>query len=217
MRVVPARDRLILASASPRRRELLRIVGVPFRVIPAGVEETPGPSEAPKRFVRRAARDKGEEIARRHPGDFVLSADTIVVVDGAILGKPGDRREAFRMLSRLAGRAHAVHTAVCLLRASDGYREEACETTSVVFRPLTAAEIAAYLRTGEADDKAGAYAAQGQGTLLIERIAGSFSNVVGLPMTSVLPMLLRAGLVRVSRSGRTWYAGAARRARAGGR
>jgi septum formation protein len=203
--------RLILASASPRRRELLGAIGVRFKVVPSLIEEVPRPGEPPLRFVRRAARDKGEEVASRHPSAFVLSADTIVVVDGKILGKPADRNEGRRMLSRLAGREHLVHTAACLIMARGGYRDDLCVTTRVRFRPLTKEEIAAYLRAGESDDKAGAYAAQGAGTLLIDRISGSFTNVVGLPMTQTLAMLMRAGLLAVSRKGAGWYEFAAAR------
>jgi len=198
--------RLILASESPRRRELLAAVGVPFRVIPSGVDETPRTGERPSRFVRRAALDKAEAVAARHPATFVLSADTIVVADGRFLGKPRDRAEARRMLSRLAGREHKVYTAVCLLSGGSGYRDIGTEVSRVRFRPLASAEVAAYARTGECDDKAGAYAAQGAGMLLIDRVAGSFSNVVGLPMTRVVAMLARAGLIRVTRSGPAWYA-----------
>jgi len=197
--------RLILASESPRRRELLAAVGVPFRVIPSGVDETPRGGEPPSRFVRRAALDKAESVASLHPSSFVLSADTIVVTDGRILGKPSDRAEARRMLSRLAGREHKVYTAVCLLADRQGYRDLGTEVTRVRFRPLTAAEIAGYARTGECDDKAGAYAAQGAGMLLIDRVVGSFTNVVGLPMTRVVAMLARARLIRVSPAGPSWY------------
>jgi len=196
---------LILASASPRRRELLGHVGIPFRVVPPRVDEVPLPGETPLRFVRRAARDKGAEVAARHPEAYVLSADTIVVADGAILGKPRDRRDGRRMLGLLSGREHVVHTAVCLLRADAPFREEACETTRVRFRTLTPREIEAYLRTGETDDKAGAYAAQGAGTLLVDRIAGSFTNVVGFPMTRVVRMLLAAGLIETAPRGPSWY------------
>lgn len=196
---------LILASASPRRRELLAALGVPFRVVPAGVDEVPAPGERPRRFALRAAREKGEEVAARRPGDWVISADTIVVVDGRILGKPADRREARAMLGSLSGRWHLVHTAVCLLCKASGYRDEACETTRVRFRPLSPAEIEGYLRTGEPGDKAGAYAAQGAGNLLIERLDGSYTNVVGLPMTRLLGMLLSAGVVAPVRRGPGWY------------
>jgi septum formation protein len=203
---------MILASESPRRRELLAAVGVPFRVVPSGVDEIPRPGESPSRFVRRAALDKGEAVAQLYPSCFVLSADTIVVAAGRILGKPRDRAEARRMLSRLAGREHRVYTGVCLLCRDRGFRDLGTEMTRVRFRPLTAAEVAAYARTGECDDKAGAYAAQGAGMLLIDRVAGSFSNVVGLPMTRVVAMLARARLIRVARRGPAWYdfAGGAR-------
>jgi len=203
--------RLILASASPRRRELLRVVGVPFRVVPSRIEEVPRQGESPLRFARRAACEKGEEVAARNPSVFILSADTIVVAKGEILGKPANREEGRRMLSLLAGREHLVHTAACLLRADGGYRDGLCVTTRVRFRSLTRVEIAAYLRTGESDDKAGAYAAQGAGNLLIDRISGSFTNVVGLPMTQTLAMLLRAGLLAVSRKGTCWYKFAGKR------
>lgn len=184
----------------------MKALGVPFRVIPARIEEVPRPGEAPARFAARAALEKGEEVAAGRPSSWVLSADTIVVLDGEILGKPGGRAEAVRMLSRLAGREHVVHTAVCLIRSDRGYVRRARETTRVRFRDLSRREIAGYLRTGEPFDKAGAYAAQGAGSLLIARIAGSFTNVVGLPMTLVLGMLLRAGVVGVGDSGRGWYA-----------
>ena len=197
--------RMILASESPRRRELLAAVGVPFRVVPSGVDEIPLSGESPSRFVRRAALDKGGAVAKLYPSSFVLSADTIVVADGRILGKPRDRAEARRMLSRLAGREHRVYTAICLLCRDRGFRDIGTEVTRVRFRPLTAAEVAAYARTGECDDKAGAYAAQGAGMLLIDRVAGSFSNVVGLPMTRVVAMLARAGLIRARSSGPTMY------------
>jgi len=192
---------LILASESPRRRELLAALGVPFRVVPSGVDEIPFPGEPPARFARRAALDKGMEIAGRHPSSWILSADTIVVLDGRILGKPRDRSEAREMLSLLAGREHKVYTAVCLLRAAGGYRDAATEVTRVRFRPLTSREVAAYARTGECDDKAGAYAAQGAGMLLIDRVAGSFTNVVGLPMTRVVGMMRKARLIAVSPAG----------------
>jgi septum formation protein len=190
---------------------LLRAVGVPFRVVPSRIEEIPRKGESPMRFVRRAAREKGEEVAARNLSAFILSADTIVVAKGRILGKPADRREGRRMLSLLAGREHLVHTAACLLRADGGYRDGLCVTTRVRFRSLSGEEISAYLRTGESDDKAGAYAAQGAGNLLIDRISGSFTNVIGLPMTQTLAMLARAGLLVVSRRGTRWYTFAGKR------
>lgn len=199
------RPRLILASVSPRRQELMEVLGVPFSVVPSRVEEEPRPGERPREFVRRAAREKGEEVSGRHREAFVLSADTVVLVGGRLLGKPKNRADAARMLGLLQGREHRVLTAVCLLRTSDRYADEAVDTTRVTFRPLTPEEIRAYLRAGESDDKAGAYAAQGRGNLLIDRITGSYTNVVGLPMTRVFGMLEKAGLVAVSRSGPGWY------------
>ena len=198
-------SRLILASESPRRKELLSALGVPFRVMPSGVDEVPFPGEAPARFAMRAAMDKGTEVARKHPFSWVLSADTIVVVGGMILGKPRDRADARRMLSLLEGREHRVYTSVCLLCVKRVYQDMGTEMTRVVFRSLARSEIAAYARTGECDDKAGAYAAQGAGMLLIDRIAGSFSNVVGLPMILVVSMLKKAGLIAASRSGQRFY------------
>src|SRR5512140_683863 len=198
--------RMILASESPRRRELLAAPGVPFRVVPSGVDEIPRPGESPSRFGRRAALDKRDAVTLLHPSSLALAAGTIVGAGGRILGKPRDRAAARRMLSRLSGREHRVHTAICLLCRERRFRDLGTEVTRVRFRPLTAAEIAAYARTGECDDKAGAYAAQGAGMLLIDRVAGSFSNVVGLPMTRVVAMLARARLIRVTRSGPAWYA-----------
>ena len=196
---------LILASESPRRRELLSAFGVPFLVMPSGVDEVPFPGEAPVRFALRAAMDKGTEIAQKYPFSWVLSADTIVVIDGKILGKPKDRADARRMLSMLEGREHRVYTSVCLLCARREYKDAGTEMTRVVFRTLAQSEIDAYARTGECDDKAGAYAAQGAGMLLIDRVIGSFSNVVGLPMTRVASMLKKAGLITASASGSRFY------------
>jgi septum formation protein len=198
---VPNAFRIVLASASPRRRELLTLAGVPFVVVPSRVDEVPLPGEAPRRFARRAARDKGEEVARRRPEDWVLSADTIVAVGGTILGKPADRREAAEMLALLQGREHRVLTAVSLLCASRGYRDEVVESTRVRFRPLSAGEIRGYVATGEWDDKAGAYAVQGKGALLVEGVHGSFTNVVGLPVTRVIDLLVRAGVAHVADPG----------------
>ena len=189
----------------------MRVLGVAYRVVPSSVEEVPAPGEPPWRFVRRAAREKGEDVAGRFPGSFVLSADTIVVASGKILGKPKDPEDGARMLKELAGREHRVQTAVCLLRLANGYRDEALVTTRVWFRKLSRREIAAYLRTGETGDKAGAYAAQGAGNLLIDRIVGSYTNVVGLPMTRVTEMLLRAKLIDVSPEGPGLYGFAGRK------
>jgi septum formation protein len=185
---------------------LLRAAGIRFRVIPSRAAESESfPGEDPRRYVRRAARDKGHEVSIRFPGSWILSADTIVTFDDKILGKPSNRRQGFRMLSLLAGREHRVHTAVCLLHADRGYRAEALGTTRVRFRALSPGEIEGYLRTGESDDKAGAYAAQGAGASLIDRISGSFSNVVGLPMARTVAMLQAARLLEIDPEGPAWY------------
>jgi septum formation protein len=175
---------LVLASASPRRRELLEAAGWEIEVRPAAMDETRLPGERPAAYVLRLARAKSAAVAaglgaRR----VVLGADTVVVSGGEVLGKPGDDREARAMLRRLSGRSHRVLTGVCLRR---GTREQAwVEATRVWFSALSAAAIAAYVATGEPRDKAGAYAIQGGAARFIPRISGSYSNVVGLPLASV--------------------------------
>ena len=183
----PAPRPLVLASGSPRRRQLLEMLGIPVLVQPSAVQEIPLPREAPAAYARRLARDK----ARAVPGEYVLGADTIVVVDGTILEKPADDREALDMLRRLAGRRHEVITAVCLV--ADGIEHEALDTTAVYFRPADDVFLAAYVATGEPRDKAGAYGIQGFGAALVERIEGDFFGVMGLPVRLVLDLLARAG------------------------
>lgn len=179
-------------------------------MVPSRFEEVVVRGEPPKRFARRTAREKGADAAERFPKSYILSADTIVVVGARVLGKPRSPAESARMLTMLAGREHLVHTAVCLTCAARAYREEVLETTHVHFRRLTAREIDAYVRLGEGKDKAGAYAAQGAGNLLIDRIVGSYTNVVGLPMTRVIAMLSHARFITVSRNGPGWYEAARR-------
>lgn len=179
--------RLILASQSPRRAELLAAAGFVFDVEPAHVDETPRGGEAPAAYAQRVARDKAAAVAARHPARIVLAADTIVVLDGAIFGKPADRAGAARMLGALAGREHEVLTAVAVAR--EGSLAEHLESTRVTFTAMTAAEIDWYVASGEADDKAGAYAIQGLAARFIPRIEGSYSNVVGLPVAAVHRML----------------------------
>jgi septum formation protein len=179
---------LILASASPRRRELLRRAGIPFRVRRVEVDESTRPGESPRRHVLRLAREKA--AAARRPGEEVLAADTVVVIDNRILGKPRDARDAARMLRMLSGRVHRVLTGVCLLTPAAS-RSEVVETR-VWFRRLTRAEIAAYVASGEPFDKAGAYAIQGLASKFVKRIDGCYCNVVGLPVSRVYAMLSRA-------------------------
>ena len=181
---------LILASASPRRRELLESLDLGFTVRPAAVDETPHPGERPRDLVRRLAREKAAAGARN--GEWVLAADTIVVRDGEVLGKPAHRNEARSMLERLQGRWHLVLTGVAL-RPPDGDTLHAVESTRVLFAELTPEQIDWYAATGEPDDKAGAYAVQGLGALFVSEIDGNYSNVVGLPLPTVRQLFEGAG------------------------
>jgi septum formation protein len=176
---------LVLASGSPRRQELLARLGVPFTIVPADVDETPRPGERPVDLVRRLAVAK----ARAVDGDPVLAADTVVDVDGEVFGQPRDALDATRMLRRLSGRTHRVHTGVAL--RANGTEEVAVVTTLVTMVPITPGALQWYLGTGEPFDKAGAYAIQGAGGVLVEGIRGSVSNVVGLPLTTVVDLLHR--------------------------
>jgi septum formation protein len=189
---------LVLASASPRRQELLRNAGISFMVQPADVDETPLPGEPPRECAERLARDKALAVWRLRPQDVLLGADTIVVVDEAILGKPIDPADAARMLRQLSGRVHRVITGVCVVEAAGtGENPElrtASETTLVTMNDLSDDEIREYVATGEPMDKAGAYAIQGMASRWIPRIEGDYSNVVGLPVALVYRMLSEQSL-----------------------
>jgi septum formation protein len=202
---------LILASASPRRRDLLTCAGVPFSVQPSNVVEKTLPGENAEEFTRRIARMKAQTAAGRlPPGTWVLAADTSVVLDGAVLGKPKDERDAERMLRLLSGRRHKVLTAVVLTQAGgDDPLELLCET-SVWFRPLDAATIDSYLSTGEPMDKAGAYGIQGRGAVLVSTIEGSYTNVVGLPLAETIQMLQEARVWQPSLPGKQAVTGGTR-------
>ncbi len=184
---------LVLASASPRRQELLRNAGIAFEVQPADIPEDSLPGEAAKDCAERLAREKALAVARQRPHDFVLGADTVVVVDGQILGKPSDAADAARMLRLLSGRQHQVITGVCLVVG--GQRLVASESTLVAMSEISEKEIADYIASGEPMDKAGAYAIQGIASRWIPRIEGDYSNVVGLPVALVWRMLRQAGIV----------------------
>jgi septum formation protein len=190
-------NRLILASASPRRAELLTAAGIPFALMPADVDETVDVEETPDGYVRRIAQTKAEVIAARVPGDRVLAADTVVLVDNHILGKPTDPTDARRMLRLLSGRDHVVMTGVCLIdpAAESGRVQMSTTRTTVAFAPLTDAEIDWYIASGEPMDKAGAYAIQGLGSRFVTRVDGSYSNVVGLPVSVVYDLCKRAGML----------------------
>jgi septum formation protein len=183
---------VILASQSPRRRDLLNLIGITHTVRPADVDETPLPGEPPLVVVERLARAKARRIAADAREALVIAADTIVVVDEHILNKPVDVADARRMLCALQGRRHDVYTAVCV---TQGGREAAgVEDTGVWFRPLTDAEIDAYIATGEPMDKAGAYGIQGYGATIVERVDGDFFTVVGLPLVRLTKLLVEIGL-----------------------
>jgi nucleoside triphosphate pyrophosphatase len=184
---------LILASSSPRRQELLREAGIAFEVHPAHVNEDRRPDEPPLGYACRLAREKAQAVAARYPQRSVLGADTIVIVDQEVLGKPRDPADAARMLRLLSGRGHKVTTAVCLI-APNGNTETHSATTVVFFRELAEEEIQQYVAGGEPMDKAGAYAIQGGASRWTDRMEGEFSNVVGLPLSLVTEMLRKNGL-----------------------
>jgi septum formation protein len=182
---------LILASASPRRAELLRAAGFAFDVVAVDVDERFHPREKPEEAVARLAEAKAALASARHPNAVVIGADTTVVVRGEPLGKPADGADAARMLRLLSGRTHEVLTGICL--CSQGRRLIHVEPSRVRMAPLTEEEIAWYVSTGEPADKAGAYAVQGLASRFIEGIDGSYSNVVGLPISSVYELLKELG------------------------
>jgi len=185
--------RLVLASASPRRAELLRAAGFEFEVYPVEVDERLQPGERPDRAAARLAETKARSAAAHRPGAVVLGADTIVVIDGEAMGKPADDRDAKRMLRRLSGRTHEVLTGVSI--ASSGRFLTRVETTRVTMSEMTEEEIDWYVATGEPRDKAGAYAVQGLASRFVSGIDGSYSNVVGLPVSVVYTLIRPLGYV----------------------
>jgi nucleoside triphosphate pyrophosphatase len=178
---------LILASASPRRAELLRNAGISFLIEPAHIPEQPMPNEPPLEYAKRLARDKARALFARHSDNVVLGADTIVVVDEHLLEKPRDDEDAARMLRLLSGRSHQVITGVCLV--APGFAQTGAEITEVRFSSLSESEIASYIATREPMDKAGAYGIQGIASRWVERIDGCYFNVVGLPVPRVYRMM----------------------------
>ena len=191
-----AESRLVLASASPRRAELLRAAGFDFEVRPAHVDESIQDGESPDAYVRRVAEAKARAVLHGVPGRVVLAADTTVVIDGGILGKPVDAADAARMLRLLSGRRHHVLTAVTAGRDDRVLTRLAATTVDVA--PLSDDEIAWYIASGEPFDKAGAYAVQGLASRFVVRIDGSYSNVVGLPVAVVYAMLHELGVTTIS-------------------
>lgn len=196
---MPIRHPLVLASASPRREALLHLIGLPFLVMSSGVEEETQAGEAvdPGQFVQRAAARKAEAVAKKVKDGVVLGADTVVVIGGRMLGKPRDAEDAAQMLRLLSGATHEVYTGLALVQVADGKRQREVlgqEVTRVTFRALSEQDIAAYVATGEPMDKAGAYAIQGRGAVLVSRIEGCYYNVVGLPLTRLVQMLASMGI-----------------------
>lgn len=178
---------LTLASASPRRKQLLEMLGLPIRVVPSYIPEAPLPRETPLAYSKRLAREKSRAV----PGEFVLGADTIVVMDEHLLEKPADADDAVRMLMLLQGRSHEVISSVAL--AHNGKEEVRTDITRVTFRHADEAYLRAYVATGEPMDKAGAYGIQGYGAALVEKVEGDFFGVMGLPVRLVLELLEQAG------------------------
>ena len=184
---------LILASASPRRRELLATLGLSFSVMPAHIDERAHAAESPESYVARLAREKAEQLAEQYPSAWVLGADTVVVLDPCILGKPADAAAARAMLRRLSGRQHTVMTGVAVVHRGRGMTQCDVVTTQVHFHTLQDADIEAYIATGEPFDKAGAYAVQGAGGKFVAALEGCYNNVVGLPLRRTMALLRAAG------------------------
>jgi len=191
MSASPQNPPVVLASGSPRRAEILTALGIPFEIDVPGLEETLLPGESGERAVSRLAAEKAAEVVRRRPNRWVLAADTLVLLDGQALGKPSDPDDAARLLSLLAGREHRVVTAVRLRRGNDPGRE-AAEESRVRMSPMSGEEIGWYVSTREPMDKAGAYAVQGLGARFIEAVAGSYTNVMGLPARAVYRLMREA-------------------------
>jgi len=184
--------RVVLASSSPRRRQLLNLIGIAHEVRPANIDESPRPREAPRRHAERLAREKASAVSTRDPGLITIGADTVVVINRTVLGKPADGDEAARMLGLLSGREHLVITAVAVSRGEK--LRSAIEEVRVKFRRLRDDEIQAYIATGEPMDKAGAYGIQGFGATIVERIEGDYFAVMGLPLVRLVGLLRDVGV-----------------------
>ncbi|EIT85344.1 Maf-like protein [Fictibacillus macauensis ZFHKF-1] len=188
--------RLILASSSPRRKELLSMNSIKYEVIPSTIQEVMDPTLSSEELVCSLARQKAEDVWKRHKDAVVLGADTVVVIDETVMGKPEDRSDAVRTLQSLSGKTHTVYTGVCILS-----EEKECVfsvATEVTFWELSAAEIENYIETGEPFDKAGSYGIQGRGSRLVKRIEGDYYSVVGLPVSRVVRELDSFGISTVS-------------------
>jgi septum formation protein len=186
--------RFILASSSPRRRELLASIGAVFDVVPSHVPEEYRRGEAPEEYVARLSRDKANAVAMKHPSRWVIAADTTVLLADELLEKPVDRADARRMLTTIAGRTHTVYTGVTLQNIEHEHRDTRVAESEVRMLPLSPRDIEWYVTTGEPLDKAGAYAVQGIGAMFIDSIHGSYTNVVGLPLALLFQMMRKVGI-----------------------
>jgi septum formation protein len=192
-------NRLILASKSPRRYELLKQMGLDFDVIPSRVEEGGLlPGESPREYVLRLSEAKALDVGTQHPDAWVIGADTVVYVDGMVLGKPKNREEAMEMLRQLSGKEHSVLTGFSVNHVGKGKKDQEVVQTSVKVKPLKEDEMRWYVQTGEPFDKAGGYGIQGIGSFMIESIHGSYTNVVGFPVCELIQMLSRLGALRIT-------------------
>ncbi len=194
----PSGPKLILASQSLRRRYLLEQAGIEFSVIPSSFDESSIRLSSPDSYVRQLAESKAGEISEKYPASWVIGADTIVFINGTVMGKPGSKSEARAMLECLSGNIHQVLTGYCICCKSAGRSFTDAVNTEVQFKPLSMEEIDWYLDSGEPFDKAGAYAIQGIGTFLVRRINGSYTNVVGLPVCEVLDFLIREKIIALT-------------------
>jgi septum formation protein len=189
---------LILASKSPRRRYLLQQAGLKFKIFPSNFDESSVPLEDPTAYAGILSRAKADEVANRFPDSWIIGADTIVLIDGRILGKPEDQAAARCMLQRLSGQTHQVFTGFTICNRTNGKIMTEVVSTDVTFKQLSETEIEWYIHTDEPFDKAGAYAIQGLGTFLVKTIKGSYTNVVGLPVCEVIEYLIAEGVIRIS-------------------
>lgn len=180
---------IVLASASPRRSELMELAGLPCTVVPAEICEDVLPDEQPDEHVLRLSREKAQAVTKSSAGRFYIGADTVVVLDNKIMGKPKDESEAYQMLGSLSGRGHQVITGITVIDSDSGVSISQSVTTDVYFKNLTDQEIKSYIATGCPMDKAGAYAIQGRAVHFVRSICGSYSNVIGLPMTELYDLL----------------------------
>ncbi len=191
-------ERVILASASPRRVELLSPLLGALEVIPSGIDEVPLDGEGPAEHVRRLAEEKARQVAKAYPDVWVIGADTVVFIDGMIMGKPVDAVAARAMLARLSGRQHLVYTGFSIMKLAAGQKLNQVVESAVIFRKIPADEMNWYLNSAEPYDKAGAYAVQGQGAFFIREIRGSYTNVMGLPLCELVDSLKSLGVIAFS-------------------